>query len=204
MGNIVIARPEGNRGCKTAALYQYDYGQVLKFEGMELPESYEVHFGNDPAGTAVIVLGDAQGAPIPDSCLAAGRDIYAWLYLHTGTQDGETVYSVVIPVIPRAAASEGEADPVQRNALSEAVALLTHAADGAAEARRAAEAAADRAGQALIDSGDYDKLEHKPSINHVELAGNVSLADLGAQPGGDYPENALTNAEIEALIRQFV
>lgn len=35
-------------------------------------------------------------------------------------------------------------------------------------------------------SGDYNKLENKPSINNVELSDNKTLDELGIQPKGDY------------------
>lgn len=37
-------------------------------------------------------------------------------------------------------------------------------------------------------SKDYLALENRPSINHVELNGNLSLSDLGIQPKGSYVE----------------
>lgn len=44
---------------------------------------------------------------------------------------------------------------------------------------------------ALLDSSnlvtsDYQDLSNKPQINSVELNGNKSLSDIGAQPAGDY------------------
>lgn len=51
-------------------------------------------------------------------------------------------------------------------------------------------------GQSLVGSGDievggggtsdYTQLTNKPQINSVELTGNKSLSDIGAQPAGDY------------------
>lgn len=35
-------------------------------------------------------------------------------------------------------------------------------------------------------SSDYNNLTNKPQINSVELTGNKSLSDIGAQPAGDY------------------
>lgn len=43
---------------------------------------------------------------------------------------------------------------------------------------------------------DYEKLINKPSINGVELIGNLATADLDLETG-----EALTNMEIEALIQ---
>ena len=65
------------------------------------------------------------------------------------------------------------------------------------------EAQIERINEAIANLEDYDRLDNKPQINNVELTGNVSLDDLGVQPEGDYPEDALTNNDIDNLINQF-
>ena len=47
---------------------------------------------------------------------------------------------------------------------------------------------------------DYEDLRNKPSINEVTLSGNKSSEELGLQPIGDYPNHALTNEEIDAIL----
>ena len=44
--NIVQAVFTCGRTTKTRPLYQWDYGIILKFEGIELPPAYTVHFSN--------------------------------------------------------------------------------------------------------------------------------------------------------------
>lgn len=51
---------------------------------------------------------------------------------------------------------------------------------------------------------DYNRLINKPKINYVELRDNKTLDDLNIQVKGDYPDEALTNLEIEELIDNFV
>ena len=51
---------------------------------------------------------------------------------------------------------------------------------------------------------NYNRLVNKPQINFVELEDNKTLDDLNIQVKGDYPNEALTNAEIEELIDSFV
>lgn len=55
-----------------------------------------------------------------------------------------------------------------------------------------------------IPTGNYEDLSNKPKINDVELIGNVSLDNLDVQPKGNYPDEALTNNDIEDLINNFV
>ena len=53
-------------------------------------------------------------------------------------------------------------------------------------------------------TNDYNRLINKPQINSVELIGNKSLDELDIQVKGDYPDEALTNNEIEELLNNFV
>lgn len=48
---------------------------------------------------------------------------------------------------------------------------------------------------------NYNVLINKPMINGTSLNGNVSLDDLGVQPEGEYPEEELSNIEIEDLLK---
>lgn len=41
-------------------------------------------------------------------------------------------------------------------------------------------------GNNILENSNYEKMTNKPQINGVELSGNKSLDDLGAQPKGDY------------------
>lgn len=137
MSNIVTAVFEaGACGTVTLPLFQWDYGQVLQFQGLELPDTYEVHFANTDSRTSVTMLGNAYGVDIPDACLTSGEPIYAWVFLHTGESDGETEYTVSIPVIARAEPSDIEPTPVQQDVITQAIAALN---SGVTRAETAAE-----------------------------------------------------------------
>ena len=125
--NTLNAYCRGRTLVKTSPLYQYDYGQILRLVGVVLPVSYEVHFSNTQHGNSITMIGDADGVEIPDICLASGSDVYAWLYLHTGANDGETEIAITIPVIQRAKPTNGTPTPVQQDAITQAIAALNAA-----------------------------------------------------------------------------
>lgn len=137
MSNIVKALMHNRTMGRTEPLYQYDYGQVLQFVGLNLPVAYEVHFSNQMHGVATTQIGNADGVAIPDTYLTTGQTIYAWVYLHTGEDDGETEYAVTIPVIQRASISNATPTPVQQDAITEAIAALNSAVESAEAARDA-------------------------------------------------------------------
>lgn len=123
MDNIVRVDLSG-AVCRADPLFQYDYGQRLIISGVELPETYEVHYSNVPNGTACVQLGNADGVPIPDRLLLSGQPIYAWIFLHSGEDDGETRHQFVIPVIARAEPVDEVPEPVQQSQLTELAAAM--------------------------------------------------------------------------------
>lgn len=101
MNNIVIASFGNQKKTTTRKLYQYDYGIVLQIVGIALPEIYEVHFCNYLDTATEVVTGTSEGVQIPNRLLETGKNIIAYIYLHTGDDDGETVAQITIPVEPR-------------------------------------------------------------------------------------------------------
>lgn len=66
MKNVTFAIFGGRKVCDTNPLYQYDYGQVLQFKGLILPDAYEVHFGNSADnGSTTTQIGGSDGVEIP-------------------------------------------------------------------------------------------------------------------------------------------
>lgn len=161
--NIVIATfDDEHKTVKTRPLWQYDYGQKLKIEGISLPDVYEVHFAVSPAGKSTTVLGDETGANIPDGYLTVGKMIYAWLFLHVGTEDGETRLQITIPVNRRALPANEQPPEEQKDALTDAIALLQEAKETIENgASVAAEEAAERAKEAVLAGLDakVDKVD---------------------------------------------
>lgn len=126
MNNILEVKFGHKNSITSRSLYQYDYGQKLKFLDLELPASYEVHFANQIFGKSTTQIGNADGVDIPNILLENSEVIYAWVYLHSTSSDGETVYQVTIPVKRRAKPSTDSPAPVQQNVISEAIAALNY------------------------------------------------------------------------------
>ena len=52
-------------------------------------------------------------------------------------------------------------------------------------------------------SMNYNDLTNKPTINGIEVAGNLTLEELGAQPAGDYASESLTPEDVDELINSL-
>ncbi len=135
--NIVVAAFGGSKVVRTAAAWQWDYGQILRFEGLDLPNSFQVHFSNqNEVGTAKEQIGTNNEVEIPYEYLKTGQTIYAWIFLHAGPNDGETVYAIIIPVNKRPQPTDEPPTPAEQTVIDQAIAALNagvEAAEGAAE-----------------------------------------------------------------------
>lgn len=180
MSNIITAVFEtGACGAVTSPLFQWDYGQVLQFQGLELPDTYEVHFANTDTRTSVTMLGNADGVDIPDACLTSGDPIYAWVFLHTGEDDGETEYTVSIPVIARAEPSDIDPPPVQQDIITQAIAALNA---GVTRAETAATSAEEDA--ILSESWAVGGTGTRPGEDIDNAKHYAELAQQGAEEAG--------------------
>lgn len=126
-GNIITATFETGATKTTASgLWQWDYGQELQIHGLTgLPAVTEVHFAQN--GEAKTVLGatedDICTVGIPDAMLQSAFSVTAYIYLHTGEDDGETEYQIKLPVQARPQPETyDEEDPEVQQAYSALVA----------------------------------------------------------------------------------
>ncbi|HBV83569.1 MAG TPA: hypothetical protein DEB74_12435, partial [Lachnospiraceae bacterium] len=91
-------------------LYQYDFGQVLRIQGLDLPTAVEIHFSlQEIEGEAVRRIGVTKNGVtdvvIPDSMLEnqdAEKDynIYVFIYV-ADSESGETVKRITLKVKAR-------------------------------------------------------------------------------------------------------
>lgn len=101
MSHYVTATYSDKRITITRALHQYDYGQTLVLDGFLYDGEFEVHFANSREDEVIVAQGADSEVQIPDACLESGNDIVAWVFGHTAESDGETTYTIYIPVHKR-------------------------------------------------------------------------------------------------------
>ena len=195
MSNVIVASFGALREARTRSLWQYDYGQRLKFSGIQLPDNYEVHFSNVYNGNATTQIGNADGVTIPDIYLTTGLPVFAWVFVHTGESDGETEYIVTIPVKQRAQPSDDPPSPVEQSVITQTIAALNAGVERAETAQNAAEAAQQ-------SSEEYANNAHNSASESAQSASdagayavrseNAQRAAASAQSGA---ETAQANAE---------
>lgn len=155
MDNIVSAKLD-SRYASTLGVWQYDYGQVLRITGPELPPAVEVQFSLDEksgetlsrVGTTVDGVTEVK---IPDELLThsatSNYRIYAYIYL-TDETSGNTKYEITIPVRvrskPTSPAEDPETDP---DLFRETVVAVNASAERAKMAEQNAKESATEAGK---------------------------------------------------------
>ena len=126
--NIIYIYFKGKHLITSKSQYQYNHGQFLYFADLNLPQAFEVHFSNKDKGDSKTQIGSNKLVEIPDEYFWNGAlMIYAWIYLHSETTDGETVYEVRIPLIKRAKPTDEEPLPQQQGTIDRAIAELNNA-----------------------------------------------------------------------------
>ena len=155
MNNIVSVKLD-SRYASTLGVWQYDYGQVLRITGPELPPAVEVQFSlTEKSGETLSRVGTTVDGvtevKIPDELLThsatSNYRIYAYIYL-TDETSGNTKYEITIPVRvrskPTSPAEDPETDP---DLFRETVAAVNASADRAKMAEQNAKASATEAGK---------------------------------------------------------
>lgn len=143
MSNIITATfGEGETSVVTAPKYMYAKGQILKFEGIDLPNAYRVQFANSKNEDAKAQLGTSDGVIIPDVYFTTGKNIYAWVMLQTGETDVEIEYDVKIPILETS-------EPEDETPTQEQMTIINQMMNGLSDAIDALNTATSQFGEAL-------------------------------------------------------
>ncbi len=143
----VIAKFTNDNYANVYDVYQWDYGQVLRIEGLKLPNMVEIHFSlQETSGEAKTRIGVTKDGVtdvvIPDSFLenegiGDNYKIFVWVYV-ADKESGSTEYKITIHIKARAkpeithGGQDGEV-------FQEAVEAVREAAKRAAESEKQAE-----------------------------------------------------------------
>lgn len=196
MTNIIAASFGGATVCRTSPAYQYDYGQLLTFPDLELPTAFECHFSNTERGTSVTQIGANNVVTIPDTMFQTGAYIYAWVFLHTGEDDGETEYMAVIPILKRAQPTDDVPTPVEQSAITQAIAALNAAVEQTGE--DVADAAASAAA-ALASEQAAAASEVNAAASESAAASSAAAAATSASAAAQSERNAAASEANAAL-----
>lgn len=172
-----VFRPGIRKVTATNSLAQYDYGQLLYIDGLDLPMTFEVDFSLDQyKGTSETRIGMDGCVKVPRALLETGETVYAFLFLHQGEDDGETRYRITIPVDKRPERGEEEVPDEEAGIFEETIVALNEGVARAASAAEQAEAARDVILNLDVDAETIEPDEYA-SVDKIvdEETGEVKL-----------------------------
>lgn len=147
MSNILTAVFEDDKYCRVSGAWQYDYGQILRIQGLKLPKAVEIHFSlSEKSGDSITRIGTTKDGiteiPIPDSMLEKETNqnysVYAFVYL-SDPNSGNTEYRIAIMVNTRPK-PEIPGSPEEPELFRETIEAVNQAADRSEEGAKEAEA----------------------------------------------------------------
>ena len=190
----------GPRGTYTEGMItEEDYGILFQMPDLDLPAAYQVDFSNKLAsGTALTVVGNSDGALIPQSLMDSGKDVYAFLY-YVGDGFGKTTHVFRINNNRRAKRGAPAPDPEQQSVIDATIAALNDAVEStAADAEQTAsdatraEAARQGAESAEANAAASATAAAQSEANAIASASTASAAATSASASA---ASAATNAD---------
>lgn len=199
---VLATFKEGSNFATAAGLWQWDYGQVLRIQGLQLPTAAEIHFSlNEIGGESVPRVGTTKDGvtdvEIPKPMLenegaTSNYSIYAFIYLVDDTS-GKTVKKIIMPIIARPKPGKETVDtPEDRTIFREAIAEVNKSAVDARNAEKSAEAWA---------HGDHENYPERDEDNAKYYAEQAARIAAGIGNGGS---GSISEDVIRQIISDFL
>lgn len=200
---MIIVNLSEIRNTLSQSIYQYNYGQVLRIQGVQLPKATEIHFSlTETGGESKTRIGVTQDGVtdvvIPDGMLenddtTENYNIYVFIYLRDDIS-GQTEYKICMPVKARPK-PEAFDKPEDGEIFREAIKAVNDAAERAESAEQQAAQHAQQTKSDAIKTG-----EDRTAI--AEMVKSVSGISEQVQIVKDYKEQAQTAATNALLSEQ--
>ena len=221
MANNIIQAILDYRYVDTRSVWQYDYGQILRIQGENLPKAVEVHFSlNEVGGDSITKIGVTTDriteVQVPDELLENGGarfkyNIYAFVYTEDGAS-GNTEYRVRIPVQARPKPSDhvtpdntdidpfGDVVKAVNNAAERAEASEQKAKEHAASASESAVTAEKTKEDALRKVGE----KKREAIEAIQNQEETSVGKITTHTDGEIQRIQNQAAESKGELEQTI
>ena len=207
-----------DRDAERHGLIQYNYGQILRIHGLDLPPAVEIQFSyREKGGTTENRIGTTKDGvtevQIPDAMLknnGTTQDYAIWVFIYvTDETSGNTVYRIKLYVDSRPAPGEVGEDPDEPHLLDEAVNAVNAAAERAetaesnaqkyaADAKKESSEALESAKSSKTDRKTVEKIKtefDRESKSVLKIATDAKTeAESWAHGHKDYQERSEDNA----------
>lgn len=177
-----------DRDAERHGLIQYDYGQILRIHGLDLPSAVEIQFSyREKGGTTENRIGTTKDGvtevQIPDAMLknnGTTQDYAIWVFIYvTDETSGNTVYRIKLYVDSRPAPGEFGEDSDESHILDEAVNDVNAAADRAEQAEQNAKASEIEAGKYAASASESATAAEKKKREAIEAIQEQEETSVG-------------------------
>ena len=193
---IITAVFKGSKNTKVSDVWQWDYGQTLRIQGLDLPTAVEVDFAVAGASESIARIGTTKDGVtdvvIPDSLIETGKNLVAYIYLRDSAS-GNTEYQIDMLVTKRAK-PEAYDRPEDKKLFGQAIEAVNTAAD---RAEKAGQAATEAAGQAAEDAQQTAE-DRKEVAKMVETVSDISEQVKKVEQLSQQAQEAATKTEADA------
>lgn len=195
---MIIANFEDENYKRVTGLWQWDYGQVLRIQGLNLPNAVEIHFSLQKSGGEAkkrvgFTKDGVTDVVIPESMLENEEatddyDAYAFVYL-TDDTNGQTECKICMPVKARPK-PEAFDKPEDEEIFREAITAVRESAERAEKSeQQAAEHAEQTKADAQKTTADRQEVEKL-----VESVSGIGEQVQAVKEYKDQAQTAATNA----------
>lgn len=197
MENRIVTAVFGDSNtAKVSDVWQWDYGQILRIQGLDLPTAVEVDFAVAGASESIARIGTTKDGVtdvvIPDSLIETGKNLVAYIYLRDSAS-GNTEYQIDMLVTKRAK-PEAYDRPEDKELFGQAIEAVNTAADRAEKAGQTAQEAATKTGQDA-EQTEQDRVE---VAKMVETVTDISEQVKKVEDLSNKAQAAATKTEADA------
>ena len=162
MNKVIEAYPKAGKICKTEPIWQWDVGDKIHLNDIDLPPSYKAEFSNvSVRGTAKPQIQTTDTIEIPPEYQESGEPVYTWIVL-VDESSRQTVLMIHTPVSPRSMPTCQPIAPSKQSEVDQCLAALNA---GVAEVRDAAR--------------ELETLSRVTSLNETALAPGNAIEAVG-------------------------
>lgn len=193
---IVTAVFKCSKNTKVSDVWQWDYGQILRIQGLDLPTAVEVDFAVAGASESISRIGTTKDGVtdvvIPDSLIETGNNLVAYIYLRDA-ESGNTEYQIDM-IVTKRAKPEAYDTPEDKELFGQAIEAVNAAADRAEKAGKTAQEAATKTEQDA-EQTEQDRVE---VAKMVETVTDISEQVKKVEDLSNKAQAAATKTEADA------
>lgn len=197
---IVTAVFKDSKNTKVSDVWQWDYGQILRIQGLDLSTAVEVDFAVAGASESIARIGTTKDGVtdvvIPDSLIETGNNLVAYIYLRDA-ESGNTEYQIDM-IVTKRAKPEAYDTPEDKELFGQAIEAVNAAADRAEKAGKTAQEAATKTGQDAEQTAQ-DRAEVAKAVEDAtNIATQAGISAGTAEKAKEQAETARMGAEAAA------